>query len=95
MDKKSKHLMEYISESIEHPNVSGFEALELSMFVVVWHRESPFSVRQTRPVWRIWIAGYCKWPIFCWNLSRRLQVCRRCEGDLILCHPIGGGTWMK
>jgi len=29
MDKKSKHLMDYISKAIGHPDVSGFEALEL------------------------------------------------------------------
>jgi len=29
MDKRSTHLMDYISKAIVHPNVSGFEALEL------------------------------------------------------------------
>ena len=29
MDKRSKHLMDYISEAIDHPDVSGFELLEL------------------------------------------------------------------
>ena len=29
MDKKSKHLMGYISKAMDHPDVSGFEALEL------------------------------------------------------------------
>ncbi len=29
MDKRSKHLMDYISKAIDHPDVSGFEALEL------------------------------------------------------------------
>lgn len=29
MDKRSKHLMDYISKAIVHPDVSGFEALEL------------------------------------------------------------------
>lgn len=29
MDKRSKHLMDYISKAIIHPDVSGFEALEL------------------------------------------------------------------
>jgi hypothetical protein len=29
MDKRSKHLTDYISKAIVHPDVSGFEALEL------------------------------------------------------------------
>lgn len=29
MDKKSKRLMGYISKAMDHPDVSGFEALEL------------------------------------------------------------------
>jgi len=29
MDKRSRQLMDYISEAIDHPDVSGFEALEL------------------------------------------------------------------
>ena len=29
MDNRSKQLMDYISKAIVHPNVSGFEALEL------------------------------------------------------------------
>ena len=29
MDKKSKHLMDYISKAMDHPDVSGIEALEL------------------------------------------------------------------
>lgn len=29
MDKRSKHLMDFISEAIDHPDVSGFEALEV------------------------------------------------------------------
>lgn len=29
MDKRSKHLMDYISKAIAHPDVSGFEVLEL------------------------------------------------------------------
>jgi len=29
MDQRSTHLMDYISKAIVHPNVSGFEALEL------------------------------------------------------------------
>ena len=29
MDKRSTHPMDYISKAIVHPNVSGFEALEL------------------------------------------------------------------
>jgi len=29
MDKKSKHLMDFISEAIDHMDVSGFEVLEI------------------------------------------------------------------
>ncbi len=29
MDKKSKHMMDFISKAIEHLDVSGFEALEI------------------------------------------------------------------
>lgn len=29
MDKKSKEMMEYLSEAMDHPDVSGFELLEL------------------------------------------------------------------
>ena len=29
MDKRSKHLMDFISEAIDHPDASGFEALEV------------------------------------------------------------------
>lgn len=29
MDKKSKHMMDFISEAIEHLDVSGFEAIEI------------------------------------------------------------------
>jgi hypothetical protein len=28
MDKRSRQLMDYISEAIDHPDVSGFEAIE-------------------------------------------------------------------
>ena len=95
MDKKSKHLMGYISKAMDHPDVSGFEALELLDVRSRMASREPLLDESEKAhledLDRRLLQMSESWLERISEVAGLAEMRRRSH----ICHHIGGGIWMK